>query len=130
MKQIRILPDGLIDRIAAGEGIDNPASVIKELIENSIDAGARNIEIGIVGGGKEEITIVDDGEGIPNNQVELAFYRHAKSKIKNFDDILRTFTMGFRGEALPSISSVSIMELSTYFEGEPTGTSIKFEGGK
>jgi DNA mismatch repair protein MutL len=130
MKNIKVLPDGLIDRIAAGEVIENPASVIKELMENSIDAGARNIEIGITGGGKDEITIVDDGEGIPKDQVEVAFYRHATSKIKNFDDILRTFTMGFRGEALPSISSVSIMELSTHYEGEPTGTSIKFEGGK
>jgi DNA mismatch repair protein MutL len=130
MKMIKILPDGLIDRIAAGEVIENPASVIKELVENSIDAGARNIEISISGGGKDEIIVVDDGEGIPKDQVELAFYRHATSKIKSWEDLLRTGTMGFRGEALPSISSVSIMELNSYFEGEKTGTSIKFEGGK
>ncbi len=130
MKFIKVLPEGLIDRIAAGEVIENPASVVKELIENSIDASAKNIEISIVGGGKEEILIVDDGEGIPKDQVELAFYRHATSKIKSWDDLLRTFTMGFRGEAMPSISSVSIMELSTAYAGEKTGTSIKFEGGK
>ena len=124
MKHIKILPEGLIDRIAAGEVIENPASVIKELVENSLDAGARNIEISISGGGKEEIIIVDDGEGIPKEQVELAFYRHATSKIKSWEDLLRTGTMGFRGEALPSISSVSIMELTTHYEGEKTGTSI------
>ncbi len=130
MKHIKVLPDGLIDRIAAGEVIENPASVIKELVENSLDAGARNIEISISGGGKDEIIIVDDGEGIPKEQVELAFYRHATSKIKSWEDLLRTGTMGFRGEALPSISSVSLMELSTHYDGEKTGTSIRFEGGK
>jgi DNA mismatch repair protein MutL len=130
MKHIKVLPDGLIDRIAAGEVIENPASVIKELVENSLDAGAHNIEISISGGGKDEIIIVDDGEGIPKEQVELAFYRHATSKIKSWEDLLRTGTMGFRGEALPSISSVSLMELTTHFDGEKTGTSIRFEGGK
>ncbi len=130
MRHIKILPEGLIDRIAAGEVIENPASVIKELVENSLDAGAQNIEISITGGGKDEIIIVDDGEGIPKDQVELAFYRHATSKIKSWEDLLRTGTMGFRGEALPSISSVSIMELSTHYEGEKTGTAIRFEGGK
>lgn len=129
-KVIKVLPDGLIDRIAAGEVIENPASVIKELVENSIDAGARNIEISISGGGKDEIIIVDDGEGIPKSQVELAFYRHATSKIRSWDDLLKTFTMGFRGEALPSISSVSLMELATAYDGEPAGSIIKFEGGK
>ena len=130
MKFIKVLPDGLIDRIAAGEVIENPASVIKELIENSIDAGSRNIEISVAGGGKDEILIVDDGEGIPKDQVELAFYRHATSKIKSWEDLLRTGTMGFRGEALPSISSVSVMELTTHYADEKTGTTIKFEGGK
>lgn len=130
MKFIKILPEGLIDRIAAGEVIENPASVIKELVENSLDAGARNIEISITGGGKDEIIIVDDGEGIPKDQVETAFCRHATSKIKSWEDLLRTGTMGFRGEALPSISSVSIMELTTFNEGEKTGTSIKIEGSK
>jgi DNA mismatch repair protein MutL len=130
MRLIKILPEGLIDRIAAGEVIENPASVIKELVENSIDAGARNIEISIIGGGKDEIIIVDDGEGIAKDQVELAFYRHATSKIKSWEDLLQTGTMGFRGEALPSISSVSIMELSTHYQGEKTGTSIRFEGGR
>jgi len=130
MKIIKILPEGLIDRIAAGEVIENPASVIKELLENSLDASAENIEISVTGGGKEEILIVDDGEGIAKDQVETAFMRHATSKIRNFDDLLRTNTMGFRGEALPSISSVSIMELSTCTREENVGTRIRFEGGK
>jgi len=130
MKIIKVLPDGLIDRIAAGEVIENPASVVKELLENSLDASASNIEISIRGGGKEEILIVDDGEGIGKDQVEIAFMRHATSKIRSFDDLLRTGTMGFRGEALPSISSVSIMELSTCPREENVGTQIRFEGGR
>src|SRR4030067_567979 len=130
MKIIKVLPEGLIDRIAAGEVIENPASVIKELVENSIDAGAANIEISISGGGKDEIIIVDDGEGIPKDQVELAFYRHATSKIRSWEDLLKTFTMGFRGEALPSICSVSLMELTTFYDGERVGSTIKFDGGK
>src|SRR3989339_2138978 len=130
MKIIKVLPEGLIDRIAAGEVIENPASVIKELVENSIDAGALNIEISISGGGKDEIIIVDDGEGISKSQVEFAFYRHATSKIRSWEDLLKTCTMGFRGEALPSISSVSLMELTTCYQDERTGTTIRFEGGK
>lgn len=130
MKTIKVLSEGLIDRIAAGEVIENPASVIKELLENSLDASASNLEISVAGGGKEEILIVDDGEGIPKDQVEVAFMRHATSKIRSFEDLLRTGTMGFRGEALPSISSVSIMELSTCADGENSGTRIRFEGGK
>ena len=130
MKFIKILPEGLIDRIAAGEVIENPASVVKELLENSIDARAGNIEIAISGGGKEEIVVVDDGEGIPKDQVELAFCRHATSKIRSWEDLLSTGTMGFRGEALPSISSVSFMEMTTYYDGEKTGTRIRIEGGR
>ncbi len=130
MKHIKVLPEGLIDRIAAGEVIENPASVVKELIENSLDASAANIDVSVKGGGKEEILIVDDGEGIPKDQVETAFMRHATSKIKSWEDLLRAFSMGFRGEALPSISSVSIMELNTCYEGEKVGSAIRFEGGK
>lgn len=130
MKTIKVLPEGLIDRIAAGEVIENPASAIKELLENSLDASAANIEISVSQGGKEEILIVDDGEGIPKDQVEVAFMRHATSKIKSFEDLLKTGTMGFRGEALPSISSISIMELSTCSRNEKVGTRIRFEGGK
>lgn len=130
MRFIKVLPEGLIDRIAAGEVIENPASVVKELMENSIDASAGNIEISISGGGKEEILIVDDGEGIPKDQVEIAFMRHATSKIHSWEDLLRTGTMGFRGEAMPSISSVSIMELITCGKDEDAGSRIRFEGGK
>ncbi len=130
MRFIKVLPEGLIDRIAAGEVIENPASVVKELVENSLDASASNIEISITGGGKEEILIVDDGEGIPKDQVEVAFMRHATSKIHSWEDLLRTGTMGFRGEALPSISSISIMELITCSQDEDTGSRIKFDGGK
>jgi DNA mismatch repair protein MutL len=130
MKTIKVLPEGLIDRIAAGEVIENPASVIKELMENSLDAAATSIEISVKGGGKEEILMVDNGEGISRDQVEIAFMRHATSKIKSFEDLLKTGTMGFRGEALPSISSVSVMELSTCADGEDVGTKIRFEGGK
>lgn len=130
MRLIKILPEGLIDRIAAGEVIENPASVIKELVENALDASSTNIEISTRNGGKDEINIVDDGEGIPKDQVEIAFMRHATSKIKNWDDLLKTLSFGFRGEALPSISSVSILELQTCFQSEKIGTTIRVEGGK
>jgi DNA mismatch repair protein MutL len=99
-------------------------------VENALDASSSNIEISIKSGGKDEIIIVDDGEGIPKDQVELAFMRHATSKIKNWNDLLRTLSFGFRGEALPSISSVSIMELNTCHQTEKMGTTIRIEGGK
>jgi DNA mismatch repair protein MutL len=130
MKFIKILPEGLIDRIAAGEVIENPASVVKELVENALDASSSNIEISTKNGGKEEILIIDDGEGIAKDQVEIAFMRHATSKIKDWNDLLKTLSFGFRGEALPSISSVSILELQTCFGSEKTGTTIRIEGGK
>jgi len=130
MKFIKILPEGLIDRIAAGEVIENPASVVKELVENALDASSSNIEISVKNGGKDEILIIDDGEGIPKDQVELAFMRHATSKIKNWNDLLETLSFGFRGEALPSISSVSILELNTCHRSEKMGTTIRIEGGK
>ena len=130
MKFIKILPEGLIDRIAAGEVIENPASVVKELVENALDASSSNIEITTRSGGKDEINIVDDGEGIPKDQVEIAFMRHATSKIKNWNDLLKTLSFGFRGEALPSISSVSILELQTCYRSEKVGTTIRIEGGK
>ena len=130
MKFIKILPEGLIDRIAAGEVIENPASVVKELVENALDASSSNIEISTRSGGKDEINIVDDGEGIPKDQAEVAFMRHATSKIKNWNDLLKTLSFGFRGEALPSISSVSILELQTCYQSEKIGTTIRIEGGK
>jgi len=94
MKFIKILSEGLIDRIAAGEVIENPASVVKELMENALDASSSNIEISTKCGGKDEISIVDDGEGIPKDQVEVAFMRHATSKIKNWNDLLKTLRTG------------------------------------
>ncbi|UCE65537.1 MAG: DNA mismatch repair endonuclease MutL [Candidatus Zixiibacteriota bacterium] len=130
MRFIKILPEGLIDRIAAGEVIENPASVVKELVENALDASSSNIEISTKCGGKDEINIVDDGEGIPKDQVEIAFMRHATSKIKNWNDLLKTLSFGFRGEALPSVSSVSILELQTCYHSENVGTAVRIEGGK
>ncbi len=130
MKHIKILPEGLIDRIAAGEVIENPASIVKELVENSLDASAENVEISTAGGGKEEILIVDDGDGIPKGQIEIAFMRHATSKIKNWNDLLKTLSFGFRGEALPSIASVSITEFTSCYLKENVGSKIRIEGGK
>ena len=126
---IHILPPDLAAKIAAGEVIERPASVVKELVENAIDAGADDVRIEISQGGRRSISIADNGSGIPADQVETAFARHATSKLSSVEDLYRVRTLGFRGEALASIASVSRMTLSTRTEDETVGTSIVYEGG-
>jgi DNA mismatch repair protein MutL len=123
------LDDSLANKIAAGEVVERPASVVKELVENSIDAGSTVIEIEIEEAGLAKIRIIDNGEGIEESDVLTAFQRHATSKIKNETDLFRIRTLGFRGEALPSIASVSKLEMKTS-TGEEAGTRVVIEGGK
>ncbi|MBU0982903.1 MAG: DNA mismatch repair endonuclease MutL, partial [candidate division Zixibacteria bacterium] len=126
---IRPLPERLINKIAAGEVVERPASVVKELVENSLDAGADQVSIEVENSGVRLIKIVDNGCGIGADQIEIAFSRHATSKISDFKDLDRILSYGFRGEALPSIASVSRLRMVSRFVGEDTGTEIIFEGG-
>ena len=130
MGRIRILPDQVANKIAAGEVVERPASVVKELLENSLDAGARDLRIEIESGGRRLIRIVDDGCGMLRDDALLAFERHATSKLRDVKDLLSIATLGFRGEALPSIASVSRLLLETRSPEEPTGTRIDIAGGK
>lgn len=125
---IKILDPSLASKIAAGEVIERPASVLKELMENSLDAGAKNITVVVAEGGKRLIKVIDDGDGISRQDAPLAFLRHATSKIKTEDDLENITTMGFRGEALYSIAAVSRARLCTRRKGELTGTSVEVEG--
>ncbi len=129
MKTIEVLDQQTIDKIAAGEVIERPASVVKELVENAIDAGANAVTVEIKDGGTSLIRITDNGEGITQEQVPLAFLRHATSKIKRVEDLLGVTSLGFRGEALSSIAAVCQVELITKTAGSLTGTRYMIEGG-
>src|SRR3989442_6221166 len=129
MTKIRVLPDDIANRIAAGEVVERPASVVKELMENSLDAGARRIAIDVEEGGRKLIRVTDDGEGMPPEDAEACCGRHATSKLYEPDDLFSIKTLGFRGEALPSIASVSRLVLETQADGS-TGTAIEIAGGK
>ena len=126
---IKILPDHVINKIAAGEVVERPASVVKELIENSIDAGATDIFIDIEEAGKRLIRITDNGSGMSKEDARTAFLRHATSKITDDTDLESIRTMGFRGEALSSIASVSQVRLQSAMKGAPSGVLIEIEGG-
>jgi DNA mismatch repair protein MutL len=129
MGKIHRLPSDLANQIAAGEVVERPASVVKELVENAIDAGARRLTITVEFGGKKSIRVEDDGEGMEPDDARLAIERHATSKIRRADDLERISTLGFRGEALPSIASVSHFLLRTRARGAQSGTEIRVNGG-
>jgi len=130
MSRIRILAENVANKIAAGEVIERPASVVKELLENALDAGARSIRIEAESGGKRMIRVTDDGCGMNHDDALLAFERHATSKLQTADDLLSIATLGFRGEALPSIAAVSRLWLETRTADEDEGTQVEFAGGK
>src|SRR5919109_2148276 len=130
MSRIRILPESVANKIAAGEVVERPASVVKELLENALDAGAKTVRIEVEQGGKRMIRVTDDGQGMTHDDELLAFERHATSKLKTADDLLSIATLGFRGEALPSIAAVSRLLLETRDEAEGEGTRVEFAGGK
>jgi DNA mismatch repair protein MutL len=124
-----LLDEKLVDQIAAGEVIERPANLVKELVENAIDAGARAITVAVEDGGRALVRVVDDGVGMSREDAALSVERHATSKIGTFDDLLRVSTLGFRGEALPSIGSVSRMTITTRLQAVPEGTRVVIEGG-
>jgi len=130
MGRIRILPDQVANQIAAGEVVDRPASVVKELLENALDAGANRIRVEVEAGGRRLIRIADDGHGMNRDDALLAFERHATSKLRTADDLLSIATLGFRGEALPSIASVARVTLETATGEDTSGTRIEIAGGK
>ncbi|MBF0620593.1 MAG: DNA mismatch repair endonuclease MutL [Magnetococcales bacterium] len=127
--EIRQLSETLSNQIAAGEVVERPSSVVKELVENSLDAGASRIDIAIEKGGKRMIRVMDNGHGMTESQALLALKRHATSKLHSVEDLFQISTLGFRGEALPSVASVSHFELETRIEDEPDGVKISVEGG-
>lgn len=129
MREIQVLDQKTIDKIAAGEVVERPASVVKELVENAMDAGASAITVEIRDGGSTLIRITDNGSGIPKDQIRLAFLRHATSKIRRVEDLAAITSLGFRGEALSSIAAVSQVELITKIPESLTGVRYCIEGG-
>lgn len=130
MSKIRVLPDSLANKIAAGEVVERPASIIKELIENSIDAGAKAVHVAVEAGGRRLLRVSDDGEGMSRDDAILAFERHATSKLKTAEDLEAITTLGFRGEALASIASVAKVRLRTQTADDLAGTEIEISGGR
>src|SRR6202167_1472826 len=130
MSRIRILPEAVANKIAAGEVVERPASVVKELLENALDAGAKSIRVEVEAGGKRLIRVIDDGHGMTHDDALLAFERHATSKLRTVDDLLSIATLGFRGEALPSIASVARVTLETATGEDQAGTRIEIAGGR
>jgi DNA mismatch repair protein MutL len=127
---IQLLPDSVANQIAAGEVIQRPSSVIKELVENAVDAGAKTINVLVVDAGRTSIQVIDDGKGMSETDARLSFERHATSKIRKADDLFALHTMGFRGEALASIAAVAQIELKTRQAGEDVGTYLSISGSK
>ena len=128
-RNVRILADALINKIAAGEVVERPASVVKELVENAVDAGATTVRVELRGGGRSLVGVRDDGCGMSRDDVLLAIERHATSKIRTPEDLFDIHTLGFRGEALPAIAQVSRMEIRTAVRGESSGTLLQLDGG-
>src|SRR5713226_1648690 len=128
MSRIRILPEAVANKIAAGEVVERPASVVKELLENAIDAGAKTIRVEVEVGGKRMIRVIDDGHGMAHDDALLAFERHSTSKLRSARGLPSVAQLGFPGEALPTIAAVARLLLETRHEAEPQGTRNEFAG--
>src|SRR5438132_2339826 len=128
--RIHVLPPEVFEKIAAGEVIERPASAVKELVENALDAGATRVAVEVEAGGKERIQVTDDGSGMTSEEVGLAIVRHATSKLRTADDLFDLHTLGFRGEALPSIAAVAHLEVVTRIPESETGMRVRVDGGQ